>query len=35
VLLREDGGQDTAERTADAWSFLLWQFADPRFQPAP
>jgi prolyl oligopeptidase len=26
--------QDNAE-TADEWSFLLWQFGDPAFQPAP
>ncbi len=23
------------ERSADIWSFLLWQFGDPAFQPAP
>jgi len=22
------------ERDADAWSFMLWQFGDARFQPA-
>ena len=22
------------EQYADIWSFMLWQFGDPRFQPA-
>ena len=42
VLLRVDfdtghfGGttEQTEQLLADEWSFLLWQFGDPRFQPA-
>ncbi len=43
VLLRVDDagghgmGSTKAQRQdsdADVWSFMLWQFGDPRFQPA-
>jgi prolyl oligopeptidase len=27
------GMQEAQESTADVWSFLLWQFGDPEFQP--
>ena len=42
VLLRVDyggghfgggGATEDQERTADSWSFLLWQFGVPEFQP--
>jgi prolyl oligopeptidase len=44
VLLRLDfaGGHGVGstrtqrqEQAADRWAFMLWQFGDPRFQPAP
>jgi prolyl oligopeptidase len=27
--------EQTEQLLADEWSFLLWQFGDPKFQPAP
>jgi len=41
ILLRVDfdtghfGGttEQTEQLLADEWTFLLWQFGDPRFQP--
>ena len=25
--------EQTERRTADMWSFILWQFGDPAFEP--